>query len=67
MTPGSERVVARSVELESIREAVVSGTGDLRENVLVGVGGAPVTKEFADRIGADFYADDTRGGVLTTG
>ncbi|HEY3313972.1 MAG TPA: corrinoid protein [Bacillota bacterium] len=30
----------------------------LRESVRVFVGGAPVTQDFADRIGADFYAPD---------
>lgn len=35
----------------------------LRGRVLIGVGGAPITREFADRIGADFYAEDAHGCV----
>lgn len=30
----------------------------LRDQVLIGVGGAPVTQRFADSIGADFYGSD---------
>ena len=30
----------------------------LRQEVVIGVGGAPVTQRFADSIGADFYASD---------
>jgi 5-methyltetrahydrofolate--homocysteine methyltransferase len=30
----------------------------VRKDVLIGVGGAPVTQGFADQIGADFYAPD---------
>ena len=36
----------------------------LREKVKVGVGGAPLTQNFADRIGADFYGKDARAAVL---
>lgn len=36
----------------------------LRDQVKVGVGGAPLTQRFANEIGADFYADDARGAVL---
>jgi len=35
----------------------------VRERVLIGVGGAPVTQKFADEIGADFYAQDAYGCV----
>jgi len=35
----------------------------LRDQVKVGVGGAPVTQRFADEIGADFYAPDATGAV----
>ncbi|MDD2777400.1 MAG: corrinoid protein [Methanocellales archaeon] len=41
--------------LESVR---------LREDVKVMVGGAPVTQEFADEIGADAYAGDAREAVV---
>lgn len=35
----------------------------LRDEVKVGIGGAPVTQRFADEIGADFYAPDATGAV----
>ena len=35
----------------------------LKDNVKVIVGGAPVTREYADRIGADGYAADAASGV----
>lgn len=36
----------------------------LRDQVKIGVGGAPVTQRFADSIGADFYSEDA-GGCVT--
>jgi 5-methyltetrahydrofolate--homocysteine methyltransferase len=36
----------------------------LRQNVLIMVGGAPVTQEYADRIGADGYADNAALAVI---
>jgi len=36
----------------------------LREKVKIGVGGAPLTQNFADRIGADFYGKDARAAVI---
>jgi len=36
----------------------------LREKVKVGVGGAPLTQNYADRIGADFYGKDARAAVI---
>lgn len=36
----------------------------LREKVKVGVGGAPLTESFANRIGADFYGKDARDAVI---
>ena len=36
----------------------------LREKIKVGVGGAPLTQSFADRIGADFYGKDARAAVV---
>ena len=36
----------------------------VREKVKVGVGGAPLTQNFADRIGADFYGKDARAAVI---
>ena len=45
--------------IEAIEEA------GLKDTVRVIVGGAPVTKEFADEIGADGYAPDAASGVDT--
>jgi 5-methyltetrahydrofolate--homocysteine methyltransferase len=36
----------------------------VRGKVKVGVGGAPLTQSFADRIGADFYGKDARAAVI---
>jgi len=36
----------------------------VRETVKVGVGGAPLTENYADRIGADFYGKDARAAVI---
>lgn len=36
----------------------------LKQKVKVGVGGAPLTQSFADRIGADFYGKDARVAVI---
>ena len=38
------------------------GQAGLRGRVKVMIGGAPVTQEFADQIGADFYAQDVTAG-----
>jgi len=46
---------------ETIKALKQSG---LREKVKVGVGGAPLTQNFADRIGADFYGKDARAAVI---
>ena len=35
----------------------------VRKQVLIGIGGAPVTQKFADEIGADFYGSDAHGAV----
>lgn len=42
--------------------AAIGGSG-LRSQILIGIGGAPVTQKFADEIGADFYAQDAHGCV----
>jgi len=46
---------------ETIRALKQAG---LREKVKLGVGGAPLTQNFADRIGADFYGKDARAAVI---
>lgn len=45
---------------ETIRAIEAAG---LRGSIAIGVGGAPVTQEFAERIGADFYAPDASAAV----
>ncbi len=35
----------------------------VRDKVRIGVGGAPLTQDFADKIGADFYGKDARAAV----
>jgi 5-methyltetrahydrofolate--homocysteine methyltransferase len=46
-------------------EDIITGIkkAGLRENVKIMIGGAPVTQEFADRIGADGYGEDGRDAV----
>jgi methanogenic corrinoid protein MtbC1 len=39
-------------------------TEGLRDHVKVIVGGAPVSRSWADEIGADGYAEDAAGAVL---
>lgn len=36
----------------------------LRSEVIIGVGGAPITDAFAKEIGADFYAEDAHAAVM---
>jgi 5-methyltetrahydrofolate--homocysteine methyltransferase len=53
-----------TLTMESMRKTIeeLSSAG-LRQQVLIGVGGAPVTQKFADEIGADFYSQDAYGCV----
>ncbi len=45
--------------MESMAKVIqVLADNGLRDKVLIGIGGAPVTQRFADSIGADFYASD---------
>jgi len=48
-------------EMEEIIEAIEEA--GLRTQVKIMVGGAPLTQEFADRIGADAYGEDARDAV----
>jgi 5-methyltetrahydrofolate--homocysteine methyltransferase len=45
------------VTIEAIREA------GLRDQVRIIIGGAPITKSYADEIGADGYAEDASSAV----
>jgi 5-methyltetrahydrofolate--homocysteine methyltransferase len=50
----------------SMMEDTIEGLkkAGVRDKVKVGVGGAPLTQSFADRIGADFYGKDARAAVI---
>ncbi len=53
-----------TLTMESMRLIIQAlDKAGLRQSVLVGVGGAPVTQKFADEIGADFYSADAFGAV----
>ena len=53
-----------TLTMESMRKTIeVLASEGLRDKVLIGVGGAPVTQKFADEIGADFYSQDAYGCV----
>ena len=49
-------------ERKQIEEALKKA--GIREKYKTIVGGAPVTQRWADRIGADAYAEDAQDGVL---
>ena len=53
-----------TLTMESMRGTIEAlSSAGLRDKVLIGVGGAPVTQKFADEIGADFYSQDAYGCV----
>ncbi|ACL20667.1 corrinoid protein [Desulfitobacterium hafniense] len=59
-------VVAISALLTSTiinMKGVIEGLADYRDQVKIIVGGAPVTQDFADKIGADAYAPDAASAV----
>jgi 5-methyltetrahydrofolate--homocysteine methyltransferase len=48
-----------TLTMESMRRTVAAlKEAGVREKVVVGVGGAPITRKFADEIGAEIYAPD---------
>jgi 5-methyltetrahydrofolate--homocysteine methyltransferase len=48
-----------TLTMESMRKTIDAlNAAGVRTAVHVGVGGAPLTKKFADEIGADFYSED---------
>jgi 5-methyltetrahydrofolate--homocysteine methyltransferase len=48
-----------TLTMENMRETVRSiARAGMRGDVIIGIGGAPATQEFADEIGADFYGAD---------
>ena len=53
-----------TLTMDSMRKTVqMIETAGMHGQVLVGIGGAPVTQKFADEIGADFYGSDAHGAV----
>ena len=48
--------------MENMKKTVAS-IREKHKDVKILVGGAPVTKEYCDRIGADFYSPDPQGAV----
>jgi 5-methyltetrahydrofolate--homocysteine methyltransferase len=45
--------------MPALKDTVAAlGAEDFRGSIKVMVGGAPITQEFADEIGADGYSDD---------
>jgi 5-methyltetrahydrofolate--homocysteine methyltransferase len=53
-----------TLTMDSMRRTVETlKAAGVRDRVLIGVGGAPVTQKFADEIGADFYSQDAYGCV----
>lgn len=53
-----------TLTMESMRETVAAmRSAGVRAGVQVGIGGAPVTQQFAEEIGADFHAGDAYGCV----
>jgi len=57
----SSLMTTTMIHMESIIK--ILNKRKLRKNIKVIVGGAPITQEYADRIGADGYAEDASGAV----
>jgi 5-methyltetrahydrofolate--homocysteine methyltransferase len=48
-----------TLTMDSMRKTIQAlDAAGVRKQVLIGIGGAPVTQKFADEIGADFYSSD---------
>ena len=55
-----------TVTMPSIKMTIEAlKTAGVRDRVKVMVGGAPVTQQFADQIGADAYSENATGAVAT--
>jgi len=53
-----------TLTMDSMRKTIQAlESAGVRTQVLIGIGGAPVTQKFADEIGADFYGSDAHGAV----
>lgn len=51
------------VGLKQLHDAIMKAAG-IRERVKVMIGGAPVTQEFANEIGADGYSENANSAVV---
>jgi len=50
--------------MPSMRDTIgIVAKAGIRDRVKILIGGAPITSEFADEIGADGYAEDAPGAV----
>src|SRR5665648_14723 len=50
--------------MEEMKKTILAlADAGVRESVVVGIGGAPVTEQFSQEIGADFYATDAASAV----
>jgi len=53
-----------TLTMDSMRKTVQAlESAGVRKQVLIGIGGAPVTQKFAEEIGADFYGSDAHSAV----
>ena len=57
----SSLVTTNMLSMKDTIEAIVEG--GVRDKVKIIIGGAPVTQEYADKIGSDGYAEDAVGAV----
>lgn len=58
----SALITATMVNMENVVKALEEG--GVRKNVKIMVGGAPLSQEFAERIGADYYGKNVREAVV---
>jgi 5-methyltetrahydrofolate--homocysteine methyltransferase len=53
-----------TLTMDSMRKTIQAlESAGVRKQVLIGIGGAPVTQKYADEIGADFYGSDAHSAV----
>jgi trimethylamine corrinoid protein len=60
---GSSALMTTTMVLQTQIEEQLKEAG-LRDNVLTMVGGAPVTQDWADKIGADIYAENSADAIV---
>ncbi|MDW8269961.1 MAG: cobalamin-dependent protein, partial [Anaerolineae bacterium] len=62
---GMSAFLTTTMPMQKVTIEAITAAG-LRDQVKILVGGAPVTQEFADKIGADGYAPDANSTVRVT-